>query len=275
MALEDGFYLVARIGLAMLWLIAARGALHRAVQRKDRLAAAFAALLTMPAALSLLDVLDNLVLQADRPIAWSSWVWMAFDGLGPLFCLWMLRALAERDTAEAALRDLAETDMLTGLPNRRAFFDRAATAIGGASRRASPCAALLLDLDRFKAINDGWGHPAGDAVLRDLASTLRGTLRQADLPVRWGGEEFGALLPFTDAAEAMVLAERLRQAIRRGVPHPGGADHGPVTASIGVAGLDVTLPPAEALAAAMRSADVALYAAKAGGRDRVQLAMAG
>jgi diguanylate cyclase (GGDEF)-like protein len=181
----------------------------------------------------------------------------------------MLRVMTERDAALEQLATLSTTDPLTGLPNRRGFEMQAKAALAEAQRAGRPCCALALDLDRFKAINDGFGHPAGDAVLRATADALRGALREGDVPGRLGGEEFGVLLPDCDAAGGVLLAERLRAAIRLDVAHPDPARE--VTVSVGVAQLGAGAP-ARALGKALASADRALYAAKRAGRDRVKLA---
>jgi diguanylate cyclase (GGDEF)-like protein len=226
----------------------------------------------VPAVATGVDAWDNLILRAQQPISLSSWTWLVFDGAAPVFLLLLLRALAERDAAVAELQALASTDPLTGLPNRRAFLAAAQAAIATAWRQSAPLSVMLIDLDRFKAINDRHGHPAGDAVLRATAEVLRATLRRTDLPVRWGGEEFAALLPFTGTEEAATLAERLRYAVRALVPHPGGDAAGPVTISVGIAAITPAVTADSALAAGMGAADAALYAAKTQGRDRVALA---
>jgi diguanylate cyclase (GGDEF)-like protein len=178
-------------------------------------------------------------------------------------------ALAERNDALAALSQRLHaqsvTDALTGLPNRRAFDERLALELAGARRYARPLALVMLDLDRFKAVNDRLGHAGGDQVLRAVAGVLDRERRASDLVARHGGEEFAAILPHTGARAAAVWAERVRRAI--------AASEVPVTASLGVAavegGIDAT---AEGLS---ETADRALYAAKDGGRDRVCVASGG
>jgi diguanylate cyclase (GGDEF)-like protein len=126
----------------------------------------------------------------------------------------------------------------------------------------------MLDIDHFKAINDGWGHGAGDAVLRDVATAMRGALRPGDVLARVGGEEFALLLLGVDAEGARPLLERLRAAAAM-VPHPGAPERR-VTLSGGLApveGLGLA-----ALESGLRAADAALYAAKAAGRNRVVVA---
>jgi len=160
----------------------------------------------------------------------------------------------------------AATDALTGLPNRRAVQDALKRMIAQSGRTLAPMAALVLDLDQFKAINDTYGHDRGDAVLCAVSNVLRRTLRTSDFVGRNGGEEFIALLPDTDADGAMEAAEKLRAAVAR-VTLPG-IDR-PVTTSIGAAVFPHTAADAQSL---LRLADRALYAAKAGGRNRAELA---
>ncbi|HEX2102648.1 MAG TPA: diguanylate cyclase [Solirubrobacteraceae bacterium] len=160
----------------------------------------------------------------------------------------------------------AATDALTGLPNRRAVQDTLKRMIAQAGRTLAPMAALVLDLDQFKAINDTYGHDRGDAVLCAVSDVLRRTLRTSDFVGRNGGEEFIALLPDTDAEGAMEAAEKLRAAVAQ-LTLPG-IDR-PVTTSVGAAIFPHAAADAQSL---LRLADRALYAAKAGGRDRAELA---
>jgi diguanylate cyclase (GGDEF)-like protein len=166
-------------------------------------------------------------------------------------------ALAERRAA---------TDPLTGLPNRRAVQDGLKRMAAQALRSGRPLAAIGLDLDRFKDVNDRFGHEAGDTVLAHVGALLKTSVRASDLIGRLGGEEFVILAPDTDAAGAATLAENLRAALEReGVP---GVDR-EVTASFGVAVLPDHAQTADAL---LRLADRAQYAAKAQGRNRVVVA---
>jgi diguanylate cyclase (GGDEF)-like protein len=160
----------------------------------------------------------------------------------------------------------AATDSLTGLPNRRAVQDALKRTIAQAGRTLSPMAVLLLDLDHFKQINDTFGHDRGDAVLAAVGDVLSRSLRTSDFVGRNGGEEFIALLPGTGVEGALEAAEKLRDAIER-VTVPG-IDR-PVTASVGAAVYPHTAADAESL---LRLADRALYAAKANGRNRAELA---
>jgi diguanylate cyclase (GGDEF)-like protein len=215
-----------------------------------------------------------IVVQAPTdPISLTNWLWIGFDLAVPLLALRVMQVMAQRDAALAQLAALSVTDPLTGLANRRGFEAQAHAAIATCRRQGQPVALLAFDLDRFKRINDGWGHAAGDVVLAGAARAMAGQLRAGDVLGRLGGEEFAALLPATTLAEAATLAERLRQAVRAEVPYPEGGDS-VTTVSIGIATLgggDAT----QSLKAALAASDLALYAAKEKGRDRVEVAQAG
>jgi two-component system, cell cycle response regulator len=162
---------------------------------------------------------------------------------------------------------LATLDALTALRNRRAFVETARVEIARSQRYELPLALILLDVDHFKAVNDGFGHHAGDQVLSALGALLTAQLRTPDLAARWGGEEFVIALTNTDAAGAMVVGERLRLAVLGlTICHEGRPI--PVSASFGVA----ALRPNESLESLVDRADRAMYTAKAGGRNRVVLA---
>jgi two-component system cell cycle response regulator len=179
------------------------------------------------------------------------------------------------------LMESAATDPLTGLPNRHQIDLRVVEAVALAMRTGRPLACLMLDLDDFKAINDTYGHAAGDSVLRESARRLREAIRASDVVGRFGGEEFLMLLPDTDAAGALTLAEKLRAHFAAesfsippvfGPAVATGADARrtvSVTASIGAACWDQRMTIADDLPAA---ADGALYRAKSLGRDRVVFA---
>lgn len=163
---------------------------------------------------------------------------------------------------------LANRDDLTGLANRRYFFERLESALAHASRHGRPLSLLMADLDHFKQVNDRFGHAGGDTVLRAFGRLLSEDGRAGDLPARIGGEEFALMLPDTDAKQARHVAERIRQ--RLAELRPLGPEH-QFTVSIGLALSQGDQQP-DAL---LRRADRALYAAKDGGRNRVVMAPAG
>jgi two-component system cell cycle response regulator len=160
----------------------------------------------------------------------------------------------------AQVRTLAAADGLTGVANRRTFDARLGSEIERSVRSGAPLSLVLLDVDHFKRLNDGYGHQAGDETLQRVAATLQAAARTVDLVARYGGEEFAVVLPETDDATAGEVAERMRRAIET---MPGTPS---VTASFGVAAF-----PSSALNAAdlIAAADEALYAAKQSGRNRV------
>jgi diguanylate cyclase (GGDEF)-like protein len=157
----------------------------------------------------------------------------------------------------------ARVDALTGLANRRALEEILAAEISRAQRFEHQLAVVLLDLDRFKDINDSFGHAAGDVMLRTVSRLLTSLARQGDTVVRWGGEEFVVVLPETDLAGAHRFAERLRRTIEA---HPVGEMR--TSASCGVA----TMVPEDTVEALLGAADQALYLAKSNGRNRTETA---
>jgi diguanylate cyclase (GGDEF)-like protein len=165
----------------------------------------------------------------------------------------------------------ALVDMLTGLANRRHCQDSLAAELQRAQRFGGSVAFVLGDLDSFKSINDRFGHPVGDAVLVEFAETLRESVREIDLPARWGGEEFGVVLPGTDLEGATRLAERMRTAFeRRTILAPDGTPiH--VTVSLGAAAFPECAEARDIVAAT----DAALYEAKRAGKNRVVAAPPG
>jgi len=169
---------------------------------------------------------------------------------------------------DARMQRMATIDSLTDTLNRRAFFERADSARQQALRLRKPIALLMLDLDHFKQLNDNFGHACGDQALRIFADTARGMLRERDLLGRLGGEEFALALPGASLDVALQAAERLRVALTEAVIDcaPGYR----MSASIGVAMVE----PNEELTAALARADHALYAAKTGGRNRIEVGAA-
>lgn len=171
----------------------------------------------------------------------------------------LLDALHARLSTEA---QRARTDVLTGLPNRRAFLDAAELEIERQRRVSRPLTFALLDLDEFKLVNDRLGHATGDLVLAGLADLLHQRLRRVDLAARLGGDEFALLLPETDGGQCRVLLEALRARFDELVHEHGW----PVGLSVGA--VTFLLPPHD-VEAALRAADEQLYAAKRAGKGRV------
>lgn len=159
---------------------------------------------------------------------------------------------------------MAVTDGLTGLYNRRHFLERLSLEFNRLSRHSSSLSLLLLDIDHFKKINDTYGHPAGDDVLKGVAGIIREAIRNIDIPARYGGEEFAVLLPDTNKEGAMRMAERLRSSIGKRRFSFEGKEI-PVTASIGIATSPSDARTKEEL---IGKADEALYRAKGEGRNR-------
>ncbi len=176
---------------------------------------------------------------------------------------YMVQLESQKTQLEATNRELevlATTDGLSGLKNHRTFQDRLAAEHARAVRYHSPLSLLLLDVDKFKQFNDEFGHPAGDAVLKEVAAILKATARDTDVAARYGGEEFVLLLPQTDEAGALVIAERVRAAVA------GAAwKQRPITVSIGVCTLSLDTPNPSSMIAC---ADKALYVSKEAGRNR-------
>jgi diguanylate cyclase (GGDEF)-like protein len=175
----------------------------------------------------------------------------------------LIAMLASFRRLKATAEFNAAYDGLTALANRRSAYDSLSAMMARARRTGSVLSVVMFDLDRFKQINDSYGHAAGDEVLRSVASALRATVRDSDLGARLGGEEFAVVLPDADLQDALLVAERLRaQLASRTIPAIGSS----VTASFGVA----ELRPADATAEALlHRADQAMYRAKALGRDQV------
>ena len=172
--------------------------------------------------------------------------------------------LMAKERTDREVLHLAMTDSLTGVPNRRALMDYAERAL--ASRGGRPLALLMIDVDHFKRINDTQGHPAGDEVLRHISRLLSKRLRGGDLLGRYGGEEFCVVAPDTDAGGAIKLAESLRATLESAVLTIENAKLS-VTVSIGVA--LTTANTERELKDILAEADIALYSAKKGGRNRV------
>lgn len=174
--------------------------------------------------------------------------------------------LTERKKLEHELQRQARIDMLTGLNNRRHFFELCEPQLARSRRHGEALSVLMLDLDNFKSVNDTYGHHVGDASLQKLSEVCLHTLREIDIVGRLGGEEFAALLPETDAREALEVAERLRLAVEHAAVELEDGASLRFTVSIGVSSFDVTDARIDSM---LKRADTALYEAKRSGRNRV------
>jgi len=224
---------------------------------------AMGALLPLRAIALLLIGQSRLSLDQDNawqvPIYVFGFVYLVITSLGfVLMC---------KTRAEAETRQQARTDDLTGLANRRALDEEVARALASARRTGHPFAVVMVDVDRFKFINDTFGHAVGDATLAALAGRLARALREPDRAYRYGGEEFCLLLADTDVAGARVLAERAREQVMQ----PFDGTLRALTASFGV----TAWQPQDTADTLFQRADRALYAAKNGGRNRVEEAEPG
>jgi diguanylate cyclase (GGDEF)-like protein/PAS domain S-box-containing protein len=211
-----------------------------------------------------------------RPDGSHTWISVNTQGVFqpgddlPRFVVISITDVTERRNFEAELRFLADHDALTGLPNRRRFHEELQRHLAFTARYGGEGAALLLDLDNFKYLNDSQGHKAGDQFLVSLARVLQERLRATDVVARLGGDEFGVLLPAANPAQARQVAESLQAAVREHSPLVGGQ---PVklSTSIGIACFGHGAADPEQL---MAAADLAMYDAKEAGRDRIGMATA-
>ncbi len=176
----------------------------------------------------------------------------------------VMRDVTERRMTTEEFRRLVTTDHLTGAANRAHFFEQAGIALDRSERSGQPLSVVMLDVDHFKSVNDGFGHAAGDAVLQALVRQCRACLDEVAILARLGGEEFAVLLPGTDLGKAALVAERMRFSVATldGLPVN-------VTISLGCAQMDKRIDSIDAL---LRQADEALYRAKRAGRDQVVVA---
>jgi diguanylate cyclase (GGDEF)-like protein len=194
----------------------------------------------------------------------SSWVALLFA--------FPFITLLQRSLRHARLVQDSRVDAKTGLLNAATWERQATSELTRAVRTKSALAIAMLDIDRFKVINDTYGHLVGDQVLEEIARTLTSQLRDYDLAGRFGGEEFSLLLPQIRAVDAIRIAERIRSSIAAMsiiAPGAAGGERVQVTVSIGVAALDAGTE--RTFSQLMSAADAALYRAKGGGRDQVQM----
>jgi diguanylate cyclase (GGDEF)-like protein len=166
------------------------------------------------------------------------------------------------------LAALSQTDVLTGLPNRRALRRRLTDEFRRSLRYGTPVSLMLIDIDGLKQMNDHAGHAAGDRLIQHVADAIHLSLRESDFGARWGGDEFGVVAPNTGADAARSSAERLRARV---AARPGGQNI-VASVSIGTATFDPAQPKHADMAALLQAADAALYRAKTTGRNRVEAA---
>jgi diguanylate cyclase (GGDEF)-like protein len=177
------------------------------------------------------------------------------------------QAITAYDNASlfARVQELATVDELTGVANRRRFFEFAERDLAEASRHNRPMLGMMLDIDHFKKVNDTYGHPTGDDVIRTVASRIANEIRASDLLCRYGGEEFALLIPNSDLPAGRVLAERLRACV---ADEPIDTRSGPLRVTVSV-GLSMNQGSNQDVAALLADADRGLYRAKQTGRNRV------
>jgi diguanylate cyclase (GGDEF)-like protein len=180
------------------------------------------------------------------------------------------RIEADLRKAQEALEVIATHDSLTGLANRRLFERALEIEFGRGARQSSPLSLIMLDIDYFKSYNDTYGHVAGDHCLTEVAQVLKNCCqRKADLAVRYGGEEFAVLLPDTDIQGALTIAEQIRQRVMEQNIEHSGSSTGRLTVSLGCYAF---VPRgSDSIEAFIQRADAALYQAKKGGRNRVEV----
>lgn len=196
---------------------------------------------------------------------WPAIICLNTGGIGLISCLGLSEIRRRIDEQEIArLKEVSTTDALTGAGNRRAFDQEMSRRLTQFRRYGTPCSLLVIDVDHFKSVNDTWGHDVGDQVLVALARSISATLRDIDLLFRIGGEEFAALLPETQGKNAVIAAERVREAVNE-TQIPAGKLRIQVTASVGGA----QLLPNDNVESWFKRADIELFDAKQGGRNRV------
>ena len=206
----------------------------------------------------------------DYPSLWNGWLlWvLASNWVGIVLFGQFLSAEGARIHATRLLEREATIDPLTHLPNRRKFDASTAPIFQQSRRTGRPVALLMIDVDRFKQVNDTWGHDVGDRMLREVAEKVEDSVRRHDIVARYGGEEIVVMMPAADRREAAVIAERIRARVDEEVFHRSRAT-GNVTVSIGAAVADGRTAEFGPL---FKAADEALYRAKREGNNRVVVA---
>jgi len=211
------------------------------------------------------DALDCGICGYDTCVEHAAAIWLGNSTWAMCFPLERKRLLREQERLSHA----SLTDELTGLLNRRALDSRFAEEVARAERYGTALSVLVLDLDRFKQVNDQMGHAAGDALLRAVGVLLRSELRATDVAARYGGDEFALVLPEVTKTGAWAVAEKICSSLRLLTVDSGSGVRVSTTCSVGVASFGDSFSRPDSL---MKAADTALYAAKAAGRNRVELA---
>ena len=224
-----------------------------------------------PASVALLPLVRNQILRGSLNLASSDKARFAAD-LATDFMHRMAAIAAiclENVANQERLRHLGMSDSLTGAYNRRYFDQRLMEETDRALRTGQPLTCMMLDVDHFKQINDGFGHAAGDVVLREMTQLIKAQLRTSDVMARYGGEEFAVLLTQTETGAAHTIAERIRQKVADARFAADGGTMLAATLSVGVAMLDRSRQPGTAGASLVAEADAAMYRAKNSGRNCV------
>lgn len=177
------------------------------------------------------------------------------------------RQKEELEKKNTQLEHMVRTDMLTGLYNRMRFTEFVEMEVARIKRTGENSSLIFMDLDHFKNVNDNYGHPSGDTVLKWIAGVIKGQLRSTDILARFGGEEFAILLPDTSVEGTCKVAEKIRSAIES-CSFPGKLENLKLTASFGVAPLSTD--EVDSFQTAYKKGDAALYRAKHGGRNRIE-----
>ncbi len=216
------------------------------------------------------DQVQELELRLNRTNLWCSASWLRVQQAGLLTDSGSIVVLADataRHQQQEQLWTLAHHDALTGLPNRNLFWDRCSQALSLAKRRATGAVILWLDLDGFKAVNDGLGHAAGDALLQQVAQRLKDRVRSSDTVARMGGDEFGVIMPdIANPESAVIVATELLRSLNLAFELPQGSVQ--ISGSIGIA---TYLEHAQDVETLTRYADMAMYSAKHAGKNQIQI----
>jgi diguanylate cyclase (GGDEF)-like protein len=218
--------------------------------------------LTLPLALEG-EILGSISINSDQPNAFDAQDLQFFSVIG-----YQMTATIEHLQRLSSIKNLAIYDTLTGLYNRRYFEERFGVEVQQAFATKTPLSVILIDIDHFKKVNDTYGHPEGDKILRGVALLLKNSVRKKDTVARYGGEEFILILPETSLEAASMIAERIRKLVESTSFDVGNA-HLHATISLGISSFPSHR--ARSKEELLKMADLALYQAKGGGRNRVSL----